>query len=264
MSSIDKEPSKSTEDRDIQSSLAFGSSLPPPTGSAPGLVRQRKTYTRGGRLATEITYKELEDLFHVPADRAASLLGMSLTLFKRICRAHGLERWPYKKPKKDPSDSDRLWEMGFNPYSGIHMPSVTPGTLMEDNTNQGDGANLNDSILLLLQTLQQQQQQQPEPHQQLAPTPLTLLSPQPQPQLSPLLQTQLPTAIKQQTQPLAQQQQQQNELAIFLAALVQAAASSQEQTGTAQLPQQRSIAAGLEVIRQVLNILAENNYFGIP
>ncbi|GAB4813338.1 hypothetical protein N2152v2_000384 [Parachlorella kessleri] len=56
--------------------------------------------TKAGRYAADITWEELESCFHLPTDQACKELGVGLTIFKRICRRFGLERWPYKKPSK--------------------------------------------------------------------------------------------------------------------------------------------------------------------
>ena len=39
-------------------------------------------------------------MFHLPSNQACEVLGVGLTIFKRICRKFGLHRWPYRTLKK--------------------------------------------------------------------------------------------------------------------------------------------------------------------
>ena len=34
-------------------------------------------------------------MFGMPLDKAAAQMGMGRTLFKKVCRREGIERWPY-------------------------------------------------------------------------------------------------------------------------------------------------------------------------
>jgi len=43
--------------------------------------------------------KQLRPLFRIPRDIVAKRLGICVTLFKKICRRHGVEQWPYRKLK---------------------------------------------------------------------------------------------------------------------------------------------------------------------
>ena len=46
-----------------------------------------------------ITLEELTEYFHMPEKKVAAQLGMCLTSLKKICRAHGITRWPFRKLK---------------------------------------------------------------------------------------------------------------------------------------------------------------------
>ena len=46
-----------------------------------------------------ITLEELSEHFHMPQKDVANKLGMCLTSLKKICRAHGISRWPHRKLK---------------------------------------------------------------------------------------------------------------------------------------------------------------------
>jgi len=48
---------------------------------------------------TSITLEELSDFFHLPEKQVAQQMGMCLTSLKKICRAHGITRWPFRKLK---------------------------------------------------------------------------------------------------------------------------------------------------------------------
>lgn len=43
--------------------------------------------------------KKLESLYHLPLPSAAEKFGESETVFKKICRQHGIEKWPFRKIK---------------------------------------------------------------------------------------------------------------------------------------------------------------------
>merc|ERR1712127_299951 len=48
---------------------------------------------------TSITLEDLSDYFHLPEKQVAQQMGMCLTSLKKICRAHGITRWPFRKLK---------------------------------------------------------------------------------------------------------------------------------------------------------------------
>lgn len=43
--------------------------------------------------------RKIATCFHLPIDTAAKALGIGSTAIKRICRKHGLDRWPHRKLK---------------------------------------------------------------------------------------------------------------------------------------------------------------------
>nr|TKW11875.1 hypothetical protein SEVIR_5G001200v2 [Setaria viridis] len=44
-----------------------------------------------------LSYEEISKLFSLPIAEAASILGVGTSVLKRICRTHGIVRWPYRK-----------------------------------------------------------------------------------------------------------------------------------------------------------------------
>jgi len=44
-----------------------------------------------------VTRLDIAELFHLPADDAATSFGMAPTAFKKLCRSLGIKRWPYRK-----------------------------------------------------------------------------------------------------------------------------------------------------------------------
>ncbi|EKX53645.1 hypothetical protein GUITHDRAFT_100627 [Guillardia theta CCMP2712] len=53
-----------------------------------------------GRRPLAIDLPMLESFYSMPQIRAARGLGVSLTAMKHICRKLGIDRWPYRRPKK--------------------------------------------------------------------------------------------------------------------------------------------------------------------
>jgi len=49
--------------------------------------------------AAKITLEVLQDHFHLPMAEVAKKFDVCLTYFKRVCRSHGVNRWPYRKIK---------------------------------------------------------------------------------------------------------------------------------------------------------------------
>eukprot|EP00887_Chlorella_sp_A99_P003443 scaffold7.g3443.t1 len=52
-----------------------------------------------GVIPSEITFEQIAAQFHLPSEEACVKLGVSLTVLKRICRKHGIERWPFRRVK---------------------------------------------------------------------------------------------------------------------------------------------------------------------
>eukprot|EP00658_Telonema_sp_P-2_P052728 TRINITY_DN4099_c0_g1_i1.p1 TRINITY_DN4099_c0_g1~~TRINITY_DN4099_c0_g1_i1.p1 ORF type:complete len:298 (-),score=59.10 TRINITY_DN4099_c0_g1_i1:142-1035(-) len=63
------------------------------------LSANTQTVAAGSHGGQEATYQELRHYFTLPMTEAAKKFGVSLTLFKKICRNAGVERWPHRKLK---------------------------------------------------------------------------------------------------------------------------------------------------------------------
>mmetsp|Transcript_22863 Transcript_22863/g.51528 ORF Transcript_22863/g.51528 Transcript_22863/m.51528 type:complete len:291 (-) Transcript_22863:167-1039(-) len=50
-------------------------------------------------LQRNIDYNELSQYFRLPEKVVAKQLGICLTSLKKVCRSHGIDRWPYRKMK---------------------------------------------------------------------------------------------------------------------------------------------------------------------
>jgi hypothetical protein len=48
-------------------------------------------------VSKHMTRAKLEELFDLPMEAAANSLGVSTTIIKRLCRKHGVPKWPYRQ-----------------------------------------------------------------------------------------------------------------------------------------------------------------------
>ncbi|EKX51101.1 hypothetical protein GUITHDRAFT_103020 [Guillardia theta CCMP2712] len=65
----------------------------------------KKLHKTRGRAPLTFDIDYITSLFDVPQEKAAKTLGISLAAIKRACRQLGIERWPYKRPRKSGSAS---------------------------------------------------------------------------------------------------------------------------------------------------------------
>ena len=49
------------------------------------------------RTPPEIPLEELRKRFHMPLAEVAKEFGVCMTFIKKVCRAAGIKRWPYRK-----------------------------------------------------------------------------------------------------------------------------------------------------------------------
>ncbi|KAL4436726.1 hypothetical protein ABPG75_003865 [Micractinium tetrahymenae] len=111
-------------------------------------IRRRKR-TKAGRYVDELTREELAAHFGLPAQQAAAAVGVSFTIFKRICRNFGLERWPYRRlkalglaadpPAAAPMPSQPARHAGA-PLPTPALPQQHPGLLLACGTAGYPGA----------------------------------------------------------------------------------------------------------------------------
>jgi len=62
----------------------------------------------GGGVAVAVRYEMLAQTFHMPIQGAARQLGVGPTTLKKICRAHGIRRWPYRTVRAQRNRAERL------------------------------------------------------------------------------------------------------------------------------------------------------------
>jgi len=56
----------------------------------------------------EIGIEELKDHFDKPMNVAAQKFDICVTALKKICRRHGIARWPHRKVLISPSEKHRI------------------------------------------------------------------------------------------------------------------------------------------------------------
>jgi len=109
-----------------------------------------------------ITLEELSQYFHLPEKVVAKKLGVCLTSLKKLCRQHGIHRWPYRKLKSiekkiskletslsNPSEDAqavqcKLTSLNFEkkrlPFTGV--PSSAYGGVRRSNSPSNDSSSL--------------------------------------------------------------------------------------------------------------------------
>lgn len=69
---------------------------------------------RGKATKGKTDIQRVSQYFHLPINDAAKELGMCLTVLKKICRKHGLKRWPHRKLKSIDKILDSLHKSFLN------------------------------------------------------------------------------------------------------------------------------------------------------
>lgn len=47
-----------------------------------------------------VTLRDLERYFEYPIEQVSTMMGVSTTIIKRLCRKYGIKRWPYRQVNK--------------------------------------------------------------------------------------------------------------------------------------------------------------------
>merc|ERR1711939_184026 len=91
--------------------------------------------------AERVTLAILQDHFHLPMVEAAKKFDVCLTFFKRICRSHGIKRWPYRKlislERKRGRESNNLLRQRLT--SDIEAIRSGQGATQPDSEDDDDG-----------------------------------------------------------------------------------------------------------------------------
>lgn len=82
-----------------------------------------------GRRAQAETKLQIEELFHLPLAEAARLCNTGTTCFKKICRARGIYRWPYRKYKTLQTTTSMLAKMPVLQEDAEEAKQVHPSTV---------------------------------------------------------------------------------------------------------------------------------------
>lgn len=77
-----------------------------------GRISKTSSASKGG-----LSIEDLQAAYHMPRETAASKLGIGCTYLKKICRGHGIKRWPSRKLSalaKHVSELTKLIEEGID------------------------------------------------------------------------------------------------------------------------------------------------------
>lgn len=64
-------------------------------GLLPAIIQQEME--RKPTSSSHIDYSVLQQHFHLPISQVAKELGVCATVLKKLCRQHGIPRWPHRK-----------------------------------------------------------------------------------------------------------------------------------------------------------------------
>ncbi|KAJ1464695.1 hypothetical protein T484DRAFT_3642825, partial [Baffinella frigidus] len=101
---LDEKPSNKFHDPSSTAHFATEATLAtPPTKNDAGQGKDAlaKGVTRSR--AVFVDRSVLDSMAHLPRDKAAQMLGLCSTTFKKVCRRAGLQGWPYKQRHLPPS-----------------------------------------------------------------------------------------------------------------------------------------------------------------
>eukprot|EP00288_Rhodomonas_lens_P017863 CAMPEP_0177693618 /NCGR_PEP_ID=MMETSP0484_2-20121128/2494_1 /TAXON_ID=354590 /ORGANISM="Rhodomonas lens, Strain RHODO" /LENGTH=341 /DNA_ID=CAMNT_0019204437 /DNA_START=8 /DNA_END=1029 /DNA_ORIENTATION=- len=73
-----------------------------------------------------LTLAQLSEYFHLPEKQVAAQMGMCLTSLKKVCRAHGITRWPFRKLKSLERTMQKTKE---DPSAPSPMPKVEQSSI---------------------------------------------------------------------------------------------------------------------------------------
>ncbi|KAE9317082.1 hypothetical protein PF008_g18847 [Phytophthora fragariae] len=92
------------------SPMAFKLPLHPPTSASPS--PSRSVTLRGGnkRYGPVVQLEDLRACFNMPIAAVARKFGICATLLKKICRRHGIQRWPHRQIRSLQKSIDMLRE----------------------------------------------------------------------------------------------------------------------------------------------------------
>ena len=78
-----------------------------------------------------ITLEELEQYFNIPEKQVAKNLGVCLTSLKKLCRHHGIHRWPYRKLKSIEKKIHRI-RQNSGAFDDLSLAQSKLKTLVEE------------------------------------------------------------------------------------------------------------------------------------
>lgn len=101
---------------------ASGLVVSPSTGERGEAGRASSRCTKRKRHPAGFTYAQIAQFFDRPQAEAAADFGISITTMKHICRQFGLDRWPYRRPRRAPATpvpaAQHAMQTGFRQEQG--------------------------------------------------------------------------------------------------------------------------------------------------